>query len=51
MWRRDVYGRASPELETVQQAGTVALISGAVLGAFIDSRDVFMKFMAQNKVN
>jgi len=49
MWRRDVYGRASPELETVQQAGTVALISGAVLGAFIDSRDVYMKFMAQNK--
>ena len=50
MWRRDLYHRLSPELEYVKQVSSAAAVSGFVLGAFLDSRDVYMKFMAQNKV-
>ena len=50
MWRRDRYQRLSPELEFCTNMGTVAVISGLVLGAFKESRHVYMKFIAANKV-
>ena len=50
MWRRDQYQRLSPELEFCTTTGTVAFVTGLVLGAFKESRNVLMNFMAANKV-
>ena len=50
MWRRDNYGNLSPELDFVYGATKVSFFFGFVAGAYQDSRDVFMKFMEQNKV-
>jgi len=49
MWRRDNYGNLSPELDFVYGATKVSFFFGFVSGAYQDSRDVFMKFMEQNK--
>ena len=49
MWRRDQYHYFSPELEFCVQAGTAGCITGLILGAFKESRDVYMKFIASNK--
>ena len=50
MWRRDEYHNLSPELEFCAQAGIAGCITGLILGAFKESRDVYMKFIAANKV-
>ena len=50
MWRRDEHQRLSPELEFCTNAGYVAAATGLILGAFKESRQVYMNFMAQNKV-
>ena len=49
MWRRDRYGKLSPELEFCYDTATAGLVAGAILGAFKESREVYMKFMAANK--
>jgi len=49
MWRRDNYGHLSPELEFVYGATKLSFFLGFVTGAYQDSREVFMKFMEQNK--
>ena len=50
MWRRDNYGNLSPELEFVYGATKISFILGFVTGAYQDSKEVFTKFMEQNKV-
>ena len=50
MWRRDRYNRLSPELEFCISVSTVAFFTGLVIGAFKESRHVYMKFVAANKV-
>ena len=49
MWRRDQYHTFSPELEFCSQAGIAGCITGLILGAFKESRHVYMKFIAANK--
>lgn len=49
MWRRDNYGNLSPELEFVYGATKISFILGFVTGAYQDSKEVFTKFMEQNK--
>ena len=51
MWRKDLHGRLSPELELVKSAGLLGMFGGVVIGAYQDSRKVFMEFMKQNKVS
>ena len=50
MWRRDLYYRLSPELEFCSSTSTAAFVLGFFLGAYKESRTVYMKFMAANKV-
>lgn len=49
MWRRDRYNRLSPELEFCTNVGSTAIFSGLIIGAFKESRHVYMKFVASNK--
>ena len=49
MWRYDEHGSPSPELTIVTGGTTLSCMSGFLLGGYIDSKDVYYRFMRDNK--
>jgi len=49
MWRKDAYGRLSPELEQVSSMGQFALLMGALYGYGSRGKETFDRFVVDNK--
>lgn len=49
MYSMDEFGRMSPELNSIYQAGFLGFLSGALYGGFIHSRNAYETFMDKNQ--
>ncbi|KAF2885657.1 hypothetical protein ILUMI_20508 [Ignelater luminosus] len=49
MFKKDDFGRISPELHTVLQVGTMSMFIGAIYGGTIHSRESYLDFIKNNQ--
>ena len=49
MWRTDPHGNRSPEMEFCLMSTKMSALFGVVLGAVVNSKETFQKFMTENK--